>query len=136
MFVVPASAGPLPFRRAAERGGFRRAAREASPRDPRVLVRSCRLAGLDTAAFLPTTDDEIRARGWDAVDVVFVTGDAYVDHPSFAMAVLGRVLESRGFRVAILAQPDWRSADAWRALPRPRLFYAVSAGNKDSMINH
>jgi uncharacterized radical SAM protein YgiQ len=86
--------------------------------------------------FLPTTSEEIRALGWDAVDVVFVTGDAYVDHPSFAMAVLGRVLESRGFRVAILPQPDWRSADAWRALGRPRLFYAVSAGNMDSMINH
>jgi uncharacterized radical SAM protein YgiQ len=86
--------------------------------------------------WLPTTAEEIRARGWDAADVVFVTGDAYVDHPSFAMAVLGRVLESRGFQVAILAQPDWRSADAWRALGRPRLFYAVSAGNMDSMINH
>ena len=85
--------------------------------------------------FLPTTAEEMRALGWDAVDVVFVTGDAYVDHPSFAMAILGRVLESRGFRVAILPQPDWRSADAWRALGRPRLFYAVSAGNMDSMIN-
>ena len=86
--------------------------------------------------WLPTTAEEIRARGWDAPDVVFVTGDAYVDHPSFAMAVLGRVLESHGFRVAILPQPDWRSAAAWRALGRPRLFYAVSAGNMDSMINH
>ncbi|HPG29049.1 MAG TPA: YgiQ family radical SAM protein, partial [Myxococcota bacterium] len=76
------------------------------------------------------------ARGWDAPDVVFVTGDAYVDHPSFAMAILGRWLEAHGFRVAILAQPDWRSAEAWRALGRPRLFYAVSAGNMDSMINH
>ncbi len=95
--------------------------------------------GLPVAArgtFLPTSAEEIRARGWDGIDVVFVTGDAYVDHPSFAMAVLGRVLESRGFRVAILAQPEWRSADAWRALGRPRLFYAVSAGNMDSMINH
>jgi uncharacterized radical SAM protein YgiQ len=91
---------------------------------------------LDPAAWLPTTADEIRARGWDAPDVVFVTGDAYVDHPSFAMAVLSRVLESHGFRVAILPQPDWRSAAAWRALGRPRLFYAVSAGNMDSMINH
>jgi len=89
-----------------------------------------------SSLWLPTTADEVRARGWDAVDVVFVTGDAYVDHPSFAMAVLGRVLESKGFRVAILAQPDWKSADAWRALGRPRLFYAVSAGNMDSMINH
>jgi uncharacterized radical SAM protein YgiQ len=86
--------------------------------------------------WLPTTADEIRARGWDAPDVVFVTGDAYVDHPSFAMAVLSRVLESHGFRVAILPQPDWRSAVAWRALGPPRLFYAVSAGNMDSMINH
>src|SRR5262245_31761937 len=86
--------------------------------------------------WLPTTAEEIRARSWDAADVVFVTGDAYVDHPSFAMAVLGRVLESHGFRVAILPQPDWKSAEAWRALGRPRLFYAVSAGNMDSMINH
>ncbi len=91
---------------------------------------------MDVSHFLPTTAHEIAARGWDGVDVVFVTGDAYVDHPSFAMAVLGRVLEAEGFRVAILAQPDWRSADTWRALGRPRLFYAVSAGNMDSMINH
>src|SRR5690606_3378919 len=87
-------------------------------------------------AFLPISRTEIEARGWDAVDVVFVSGDAYVDHPSFAAAVLGRVLEAAGFRVAILAQPDWRSAEPWRALGRPRLFYAVSAGNMDSMINH
>ena len=86
--------------------------------------------------FLPTSAEEMRERGWDRADVVFVTGDAYVDHPSFAMAVLGRLLESRGYRVAILPQPDWRSADAWRRLGRPRLFYAVSAGNMDSMINH
>ncbi len=91
---------------------------------------------LNSGPWLPTTADEIRARGWDTPDVVFVTGDAYVDHPSFAMAVLSRVLESHGFRVAILPQPDWRSAAAWRALGRPRLFYAVSAGNMDSMINH
>jgi uncharacterized radical SAM protein YgiQ len=87
-------------------------------------------------AWLPTSPEEITARDWDAVDVVFVTGDAYVDHPSFAMAVLSRVLDSHGFRVAILPQPDWRSAEAWRRLGRPRLFYAVSAGNMDSMINH
>ncbi len=78
----------------------------------------------------------MEARGWDAADVIFVTGDAYVDHPSFAMAILGRWLEAHGFRVAILSQPAWQSADAWRALGRPRLFYAVSAGNMDSMINH
>ncbi len=85
---------------------------------------------------LPMTREEMDARGWDAVDVVFVTGDAYVDHPSFAMALLGRVLEADGFRVAILSQPDWHSADDWRRFGRPRLFFAISAGNMDSMINH
>ncbi|MCA9313994.1 MAG: YgiQ family radical SAM protein [Planctomycetes bacterium] len=88
------------------------------------------------APFLPTTREEMDALGWDQADVVFVSGDAYVDHPSFAAAILGRHLEAHGFRVAILPQPDWRSADPWRALGRPRLFYAVSAGNMDSMINH
>jgi uncharacterized radical SAM protein YgiQ len=88
------------------------------------------------APFLPTTREEMTSLGWDQADVVFVSGDAYIDHPSFAAAILGRVLEREGFRVAILPQPDWRSADPWRALGRPRLFYAVSAGNMDSMINH
>jgi uncharacterized radical SAM protein YgiQ len=82
------------------------------------------------------TKAEMTARGWDEVDVVFVTGDAYVDHPSFAMAILGRVLEAAGFRVAILSQPDWHSCAAWRQFGRPRLFFAVSAGNMDSLINH
>jgi uncharacterized radical SAM protein YgiQ len=85
---------------------------------------------------LPMTRLEMTARGWDDVDVVFVTGDAYVDHPSFAMAILGRVLEAAGFRVAILSQPDWHSCDPWRQFGRPRLFFAVSAGNMDSLINH
>jgi uncharacterized radical SAM protein YgiQ len=84
---------------------------------------------------LPATRAEMLARGWDAVDVVFVTGDAYVDHPAFAMGILGRVLEAAGFRVAILSQPDWKSADAWRQFGRPRLFFGISAGNMDSMIN-
>jgi len=79
---------------------------------------------------------EVRARGWDSVDVVFVTGDAYVDHPSFAMAILGRMLEAAGYRVAILSQPDWRSVAPWRQFGRPRLFFGVSAGNMDSLINH
>ncbi|MFN0057787.1 MAG: YgiQ family radical SAM protein [Planctomycetota bacterium] len=79
---------------------------------------------------------EMAARGWDAVDVVFVTGDAYVDHPSFAMALLGRLLESAGYRVAILSQPDWRSCEPWREFGAPRLCFAISAGNMDSMINH
>jgi uncharacterized radical SAM protein YgiQ len=86
--------------------------------------------------FLPMTPAEVAARGWETVDVVFVTGDAYVDHPSFAMALLGRVLEAEGFRVAILSQPDWHSCDAWRIFGRPRLCFAVSAGNMDSMMNH
>ena len=86
--------------------------------------------------FLPATPAEVAARGWDAVDVVFVTGDAYVDHPSFAMALLGRVLEAEGYRVAILSQPDWHSCDAWRSFGRPRLCFAISAGNMDSMLNH
>jgi uncharacterized radical SAM protein YgiQ len=79
---------------------------------------------------------EMTSRGWDAVDVVFVTGDAYVDHPSFAMAILGRVLEAAGFRAAILSQPDWHSCEPWRQFGRPRLFFGISAGNMDSLINH
>jgi uncharacterized radical SAM protein YgiQ len=85
---------------------------------------------------LPMTRAEMLARGWDEVDIVFVTGDAYVDHPSFAMALLGRLLEDEGFRVAILSQPDWHSADPWKTFGKPRLFFAISAGNMDSMINH
>lgn len=85
---------------------------------------------------LPMTPGEVADRGWDAVDVVFVTGDAYVDHPSFAMALLGRLLESEGWRVAILSQPDWHSCEPWRQFGRPRICFAVSAGNMDSMINH
>jgi uncharacterized radical SAM protein YgiQ len=88
------------------------------------------------APLAPTTATEMRARGWDSVDVVFVTGDAYVDHPSFAMAILARTLEAAGFRVAVLSQPDWHSCAPWRQFGRPRLFFAVSAGNMDSLINH
>jgi uncharacterized radical SAM protein YgiQ len=84
----------------------------------------------------PVNAEEMRERGWDYVDVVFVTGDAYVDHPSFAMAILHRVLEAEGFRVAMLSQPDWHSCEPWRQFGKPRLFFAVSAGNMDSLINH
>src|SRR5437764_8792579 len=94
------------------------------------------LAEQRTAPLAPTTAAEMRARGWDYVDVVLVTGDAYVDHPSFAMAILARVLEAEGFRVAVLSQPDWRSCAPWRQFGRPRLFFGVSAGNMDSLINH
>jgi len=88
------------------------------------------------APLAPVNAAEMRALGWDYVDIVFVTGDAYVDHASFAMAILHRVLQAAGFRVAMLSQPDWRSAEPWRQFGRPRLFFAVSAGNMDSLINH
>ena len=88
------------------------------------------------APLAPTTAAEMAERGWEYVDVIFVTGDAYVDHPSFAMAILHRVLERAGFRVAILSQPDWKSCEPWRQFGRPRLFYGISAGNMDSLINH
>ena len=86
-------------------------------------------------SFLPATPQEVKALGWDAVDVVLVTGDAYVDHPSFAMALVGRVLEAEGLRVAILAQPRWDNCADFRKFGKPRLFFGVSAGNMDSMIN-
>ena len=79
---------------------------------------------------------EMDALGWDSCDIIIVTGDAYVDHPSFGMAVIGRVLEGQGFRVGIISQPDWRSAEAFRALGKPNLFFGIAAGNMDSMINH
>jgi uncharacterized radical SAM protein YgiQ len=88
------------------------------------------------APLAPMSAAEMRARGWDYVDVVFITGDAYVDHPSFAMAILARVLEDAGFRVAVLSQPDWHSCEPWRQFGRPRLFFGISAGNMDSLINH
>ena len=84
---------------------------------------------------LPMSRAEMDALGWDSCDIIIVTGDAYVDHPSFGMAVVGRTLEAQGFRVGIIAQPDWTSADAFKALGRPNLFFGVSAGNMDSMIN-
>ena len=87
------------------------------------------------APFLPMNRAEMEALGWDSCDIVIVSGDAYVDHPSFGMAVIGRVLEAQGFRVGIIAQPDWQSADAFKALGKPNLFFGVAAGNMDSMIN-
>ena len=124
-------------------GGEGRAAVEARAREGdcyRAPMRATKKSGskpsIGRDAFLATTPEDVAARGWDRVDVLFVTGDAYVDHPSFAMAILGRWLEAHGFRVAILSQPDWRSAQAFRAFAPPRLFCAVSAGNMDSMINH
>ena len=88
-----------------------------------------------TAPFLPTSRAEMAALGWDSCDIIVVTGDAYVDHPSFGMAVIGRMLESQGFRVGIIAQPDWHSAAPFAELGAPNLFFGVTAGNMDSMIN-
>jgi uncharacterized radical SAM protein YgiQ len=88
-----------------------------------------------TAPFLPMSRAEMEQLGWDSCDIIIVTGDAYVDHPSFGMAVIGRVLEAQGFRVGILAQPDWQSAEPFKALGKPNLFFGVTAGNMDSMIN-
>ncbi|MCK4628823.1 MAG: hypothetical protein KAT56_07445, partial [Sedimentisphaerales bacterium] len=85
--------------------------------------------------FLPTTMREIRSRGWDQADVIFVTADAYIDHPSFGVALLGRHLEHQGYRVAILAQPDWRNVDAFRSLGPPRLFWNITSGAVDSRLN-
>jgi uncharacterized radical SAM protein YgiQ len=87
------------------------------------------------AEFLPTTRAEMQALGWQQCDVIIVTGDAYVDHPSFGMAIIGRVLEARGFKVGIIAQPDWRSARDFARLGEPRLFFGVTGGNMDSMVN-
>jgi len=85
--------------------------------------------------FLPTTLEELRQCGWDQADIILITGDAYVDHPSFGAALIGRWLEKLGYRVAILAQPDWRSAEPFRALGRPRLFWGITSGCIDSRLN-
>ncbi len=87
------------------------------------------------APFLPLSGAERAALGWEQCDVILVTGDAYVDHPSFGMAIVGRFLEAQGFRVGILSQPDWQDVAAFRALGRPRLFFGITAGNMDSMVN-
>jgi uncharacterized radical SAM protein YgiQ len=88
-----------------------------------------------TAPFLPMSRAEMDQLGWDSCDVIIVTGDAYVDHPSFGMAIMGRLLEAQGFRVGIIAQPDWHSAEPFRQLGRPNLFFGITAGNMDSMVN-
>jgi len=88
-----------------------------------------------TAPFLPMSRAEMDLLGWDSCDIIIVTGDAYVDHPSFGMAIIGRLLEAQGFRVGIIAQPDWQSAEPFKALGEPNLFFGVAAGNMDSMIN-
>jgi uncharacterized radical SAM protein YgiQ len=86
--------------------------------------------------FLPITSEEVCQRGWSELDIIFVSGDAYIDHPSFGIPLLARLLESRGFRVGIIPQPDWRTKESFMVLGRPKLFFAVSAGAMDSMVAH
>ena len=102
---------------------------------PLTSYRKYWAARFGTAAFLPMSRAEMDQLGWDSCDIIIVTGDAYVDHPSFGMAVIGRTLEAQGFRVGIIAQPDWQSAEPFKALGKPNLFFGVTAGNMDSMIN-
>ena len=89
----------------------------------------------DPAPFLPMNRNEMNLLGWDSCDVILVTGDAYVDHPSFGMAVIGRVLEAQGFRVGIISQPDWHTTDGFKELGRPNLYFGITSGNMDSMVN-
>ena len=86
--------------------------------------------------FLPITPEEVKARGWNQVDFVYVSGDAYVDHPSFGVSIITRVLEAKGYKIAIIAQPDWRSCDDFKRFGLPRLGFLVSSGNIDSMVAH
>ncbi len=92
-------------------------------------------ARFGTAPFLPMTRAEMTALGWEECDIILVTGDAYIDHPSFGMALVGRLLEAQGYRVGIISQPDWLSAEPFRALGKPTLYFGVTAGNMDSMVN-
>ena len=87
------------------------------------------------APFLPMSRDEMNELGWDSCDIIIVTADAYVDHPSFGMAVVGRLLEALGFRVGIIAQPEWDSAEPFKQLGEPNLFFGITGGNMDSLIN-
>jgi len=93
-------------------------------------------ANLTPSKFLPTSKKQMSKLGWKQCDIIIVTGDAYIDHPGFGCAIIGRVLESQGFRVGIISQPDWRNLDAFKILGPPKLFFGVTAGNMDSMVNH
>ena len=93
------------------------------------------VAGVKPATFLPTSRAEMTALGWTQCDIIIVTGDAYVDHPSFGMAIIGRLLEGKGFKVGIIAQPDWHGIADFESLGKPRLFFGVTGGNMDSMVN-
>ncbi len=110
---------------------------ETRPGAPRNLFsyRKYWASRFGTAPFLPMSRAEMDELGWDSCDIILVTGDAYIDHPSFGMALVGRLLEAQGFRVGIISQPDWLSAQAFRTLGKPKLFFGVTAGNMDSMVN-
>jgi len=107
----------------------------AAPARELTSYRKYWAARFGVAPFLPMSRAEMDVLGWDSCDVIVVTGDAYVDHPSFGMAIIGRVLEAQGFRVGIIAQPDWQSAEPFKALGKPNLFFGITAGNMDSMVN-
>ena len=87
-------------------------------------------------SFLPVTAADMMTRGWEQPDFVLITGDAYVDHPSFGHAIISRVLESHGYKVAVLAQPDWTNIENFKRFGRPRLGFLITSGNVDSMVNH
>ncbi|MGA2187682.1 MAG: YgiQ family radical SAM protein [Steroidobacteraceae bacterium] len=105
------------------------------PADPLFSRAEASAAGSPPAPFLPTTRADMQALGWEQCDIIIVSGDAYVDHPSFGMAIIGRVLEAQGFKVGIIAQPDWHDTRDFEALGAPRLFFGVTGGNMDSMVN-
>ena len=105
------------------------------PAKPLFAYRKHWAARLGTAPFLPMSRAEMDELGWDACDVILVTGDAYIDHPSFGAGLIGRLLEAQGFRVGIIAQPDWQSAEPFKALGRPSLYFGITGGNMDSMVN-
>jgi radical SAM superfamily enzyme YgiQ (UPF0313 family) len=91
----------------------------------------------DIKSFLPVTKKEIELRGWDFVDVVLISGDAYIDHPSFGTSIIGRIIEESGFRVAVLPQPNWQDdLRDFKKFGRPRLFFGITSGSMDSMVNH
>ena len=86
--------------------------------------------------FLPITIEDMRKRGWEKPDFVYITGDAYVDHPSFGPAIISRVLEANGYKVAMIPQPDWKNRESIMVFGEPRLGFLISGGNMDSMVNH
>ncbi len=135
--IAPIPLAPAPAARArpaAERSPAGGATLQPAPK-PITSYRPFWAKRFGVAPFLPMSRAEMERLGWDSCDIIIVTGDAYVDHPSFGMAVIGRVLENQGFRVGIIAQPDWHSADPFKVLGKPNLFFGVAAGNMDSMIN-